>query len=117
MVKCMGLAIPMVLLAVRLALAHPPSAIEIQASGERIDITVEHEVADPSGHYIARLEVFVNGRRVIEQDFLLQADAALQRAAYLVPGLEAGDEIEVEAYCNRSGRLREVLVVTGPPAG
>jgi hypothetical protein len=55
--------------------------------------------------------VKLNGEEVIEQKFRSQADSHVQRAEYVIIDARLGDEIEVIAGCNISGRKKGSLIV------
>jgi desulfoferrodoxin (superoxide reductase-like protein) len=91
---------------------HPPEKIGIRANllDKKIDIIAEHPLDEPNKHYIKRIEVILNGRKIISQDFLLQT-GDIQHASYIVEGLKKGDILEVEAECNLSGSLHNKITV------
>jgi len=90
-------------------LAHPPSDIKINYNPKTqlLSITVDHQVENPKPHYIKEIEVFLNGKKIILQNFNQQAGQLVQVAIYQVYGLIPGDKIGVEAECSRFGSLRK----------
>jgi len=90
---------------------HPPTDIVITVSGIAVDVIVMHAVSAPKTHYIDDIAVSVNGKEMITQKFIMQTEAALQRAVYVIPSLKKGDKIEVEADCNKSGKLKKSITI------
>jgi len=90
--------------------AHPPSSVAISRNGTSVEVMVTHTVSNPLQHYINLIEVFLNGKKIIEQHFSLQTENN-QRALYIIPELKKGDIVEVEADCNQFGELKQKLTV------
>ena len=95
------------------ALGHPPSGIELEfdITVHELEIIAHHTVKDSLKHYVDTIVVKLNGEEVIEQKFWSQADSQGQRAEYVIIDARLGDEIEVIAGCNISGRKKGSLVV------
>ena len=95
------------------AFSHPPSGIELEfdITEHELEIIAYHTVKDSLKHYVNRIVVKLNGEEVIEQKFWSQADSQVQRAEYVIIDARLGDEIEVIAGCNISGRKKGSLVV------
>jgi desulfoferrodoxin (superoxide reductase-like protein) len=95
------------------ALSHPPSGIELEfdITEHELEIIVHHTVKDSSKHYVEMIVVKLNDEEIIEQKFRSQADSQAQRAEYVIIDARLGDEIEVMADCNISGRKKGLLVV------
>lgn len=90
--------------------AHPPSSIALSRSGTSVEVLVTHNVSNPLQHYISLIEVFLNGKKIIDQHFSLQTENN-QRALYIIPELKNGDIVEVEADCNQFGDLKQKLTI------
>lgn len=92
--------------------AHPPEKIGISAGlvDRRVDIIVEHPVEDPNAHYIKHIEVFLNGQKIIAQDFSVQI-GDIQHVTYIIPGIKRGDVLEVAADCSFGGDLHNRIRV------
>ena len=97
--------------------AHPPSApdISFDLQSHTLTVTVNHAVKDASKHYIDKIEVELNGDKIIEQKFAAQLDGRTQKAFYLVADAEVGDEIKVTAECNIAGKKKASIKVEQPP--
>lgn len=97
----------------QLCYAHSPSAINANyddATG-MLNVTVIHPVGNPDGHYVKKIEIMHNDNKLIEQNFNLQGNENSQMAIYMVPGIEKGDTISVEAYCSKVGEIEEEIEV------
>lgn len=97
--------------------AHPPQHIDITVSDSTVTVIVQHAVdptvSDPERHYIEKVELRLNGERVVEQYFLQQTGGT-QTAIYNIPGLKKGDNISAAAFCNEYGSLQKEYVVGVP---
>jgi hypothetical protein len=98
-------AVAVIAVSAGLAAAHPAKAISITITGNRVDITVEHQTMDPKRHYIREIEVSVNGKKLVHQDFAFQTDAKTQLASYIIPEIIPGAVVAVMADCNKGGKL------------
>ena len=92
------------------AFCHPPQKIDITQSDKTINIVVTHNVKDPATHYIKLIEVILNGKKIINQEFFLQT-GNIQKATYLIPDLKKGDILEIAADCNQFGDLKEKIKI------
>jgi desulfoferrodoxin (superoxide reductase-like protein) len=88
--------------------AHPPARIDISINEAVVGVVVTHPVLNPANHYIKRIVIFLNKKRIIDKDFFIQ-DANAQRAVFNIPDLKRGDTLEVIAYCNQFGDLKETI--------
>lgn len=93
------------------AFCHPPTAIDMARLGTQITVTVSHDVLDPKTHYIKRVEIDVNGKKTIEQNFTMQTDDDMQQVIYIIPSLTRGDKMEIKAECSQFDELMENIVV------
>lgn len=89
-----------------LAYAHPPSDIDIKydASTKMLTASMKHAVDARTEHFIDKLYLKVNGDRVIEQVFSMQEKKEQQTIKYYLPDLRMGDNVVLEAYCNKAGK-------------
>jgi desulfoferrodoxin (superoxide reductase-like protein) len=85
---------------------HPPDRVsaEFDAETHLLTVAVDHHVKDGVKHFIHRIEVELNGEKVIQQDFLGQPDMQEQEAIYRIADAAVGDKIEVTAECNIFGK-------------
>ncbi|MCX5781346.1 MAG: hypothetical protein NT145_01375 [Elusimicrobia bacterium] len=92
-------------------IAHPPQNIDIKVSGEKIDVIVTHNVANPSNHYIEQIKVSLNNKPIIKQSYNIQENKVNQIANYIIPGLKKGDKIALGADCSKFGKLDKTITV------
>jgi desulfoferrodoxin (superoxide reductase-like protein) len=97
--------------------AHPPDAVDAAFDLEShvLTVEVEHGTRDAAKHYIDKIEVELNGDKIIEQKFGAQIDGHLQRAIYMIADAAIDDEIKVTAHCNISGKKRASIKIKRPP--
>jgi desulfoferrodoxin (superoxide reductase-like protein) len=95
-------------------LAHPPGSVELEFDSESklLNVLVPHSVNDASRHYITKLIVDLNGKKVVEQKFRSQTDDGEQRVLYTIHDATEGDKIKVTAFCNISGKRSSEITVT-----
>jgi hypothetical protein len=98
--------------------AHPASDILFSANVKAGEVKLEvmHQVKDKADHYIYEIELKVNGKKAIRQDAGTQTSDKSQSVTYVIPGLKAGDKVEVYADCNKTGDLRKEFTVAETPA-
>lgn len=96
-----------------LCYAHSPSSIDANYDDTKgiLNVTVMHPVNNPNNHYVEKVEIVHNNNMMIEQNFNLQSNENSQKIIYMVPGVEKGDTISVEAYCNRAGEIEEEIEI------
>ena len=95
------------------AYAHPPSDIKItfDAKTKMLHAIILHNVNNPSSHYIKKVDVALNGKKIIEHTISWQDNNDSQTASYLVPDVKDGDVLSVEGYCSISGKLIKEITV------
>jgi desulfoferrodoxin (superoxide reductase-like protein) len=94
--------------------AHPPKGVDLDFDSETGVLSVEmtHSVNDASKHYVKKVTVELNGKKIIEQTFRSQLDEERQQVLYKIIDAKEGDKISVTAYCNISGKKKGELEVT-----
>lgn len=97
-------------------LAHPPKGVELDFDSETavLNVLVTHGVNDASRHYISKLIVELNGKKIIEQKFRSQINGEEQRVHYSIHDAREGDKIKVTAFCNVSGKRSSEIAVVAP---
>jgi desulfoferrodoxin (superoxide reductase-like protein) len=97
-------------------LAHPPGSITLKYDLplQLLTIEVQHPVKDAGKHFVDKVEVSLNGKKVIEQKFMSQTDGKVQTVFYKLIDAKVGDTIEVAAGCNIAGNSKGTLEVTKP---
>lgn len=93
--------------------AHGPDDIKfVQSLNEGIfSVRIEHSTNNPEKHFINKVEVTVNGKLLITQEFLRQRDKDAQEAIYVLPSIKAGDVIKIKATCNLGGSKEKEFTV------
>lgn len=105
-----AIIVALLLLCIINAFAHKPSEIDVVIEGSRIEIEVRHPVRNPQKHYVDRIIILHNDKKIIEQGFSLQIED-IQIAVYNVPSLKDGDVLDIEATCNVFGKLKKQIIV------
>lgn len=93
--------------------AHPPSDITItyDTTTKVLKAVISHEVSNPEKHYIAKVEVDLNGKEVIAHQLSRQDNFNTQTVSYLIPDAGVWDKLSVEASCSISGKLKKEIQV------
>ena len=110
--------IALVLCAVPLV-AHSPKSVDVEFDSETriLNVAVTHSVSNASKHYVNKVIVELNGKKVIEQKFSSQTNEEEQHVLYSIHDAKEGDKIKVTAYCNISGKKNTELTVMAAEAG
>ena len=87
--------------------AHSPVRIDISydAGTKMMTAVIHHPVSDTNAHYINKVIVKLNGKKIIEQRISRQDKNRTQTVKYRIPGSKPYDTISVDAYCSIGGRL------------
>jgi len=95
------------------AYAHPPSDIKINfdPGTKMLSAVIMHNTSNPANHYIKKVDVGLNGKRIIGQSIFRQDNNESQSVAYLIPDIKDGDVLSVEGYCSISGNLQKEITV------
>ncbi|MFH0827070.1 MAG: hypothetical protein V1923_04190 [Candidatus Omnitrophota bacterium] len=95
------------------ALAHPPVHIEVSFNRETkiLAAKISHPVENPSTHYIAKVDVALNGKEILSHEISRQDTQNEQVVLYLIPDIKTGDEVSVEAYCSISGKKERKITI------
>ncbi|MDD5130959.1 MAG: hypothetical protein PHS66_07955 [Candidatus Omnitrophica bacterium] len=93
------------------AYAHPPADIKITFDPETkmLNAVIFHQVSNSRTHYIKKVDVYLNDKEVIQQDFSAQDNINNQTVNFYIPDAKPGDVLYVEAYCSISGKLKKEL--------
>lgn len=94
-----------------LAVAHGPDGIRIETdfTKSKLKVFVSHQVKDNMKHFVYEIAIKVNGKKVIDQEAFSQTGMTEQALIYVIPGLKAGDKIEVYAECNKGGDMKKTF--------
>ncbi|MDD5454960.1 MAG: hypothetical protein PHW62_05645 [Candidatus Ratteibacteria bacterium] len=108
--KCLILSLFIMLFAFSPIFAHTPKTVDITVSEKTIFISISHSVSNPNNHYIRKVEVFLNDKKIIEQTFSMQ-EGNSQELIYRIPSLKISDTVTVEAFCNMAGSQKRTIIV------
>ncbi len=97
-------------------LAHSPKGVGLEYDSEAqiLHVSITHSVNNASQHYIYKVVVDLNGKKIIEQTFKRQDDNEMHKLVYRIAEAQEGDKISVTAFCNISGKKKSDLIVTAP---
>ncbi|HAF07874.1 MAG: Uncharacterized protein XD76_0402 [candidate division TA06 bacterium 32_111] len=99
-------------------ISYSHSASEIKATfdfnSKMLYVTVEHSVKDVKSHYIKKIEIQINGKTIITQNYTKQQNENNQDAAYLITDALIGDKITINASCNILGTKKFTLLLNQP---
>lgn len=92
--------------------AHPPSALNLtyNATTSELSATITHAVRDPADHYIDPVEVRSGDAVLILVNYTSQPTDMTFKYVYTVTA-KSGDQLEVNAICNKGGSLAETILV------
>ncbi|KPK99191.1 MAG: hypothetical protein AMJ95_00075 [Omnitrophica WOR_2 bacterium SM23_72] len=95
------------------ALAHSPTHIEVSFNRETkiLAAKIIHPVEKPSNHYIERVEIFLNGSKILRHEISRQDTENEQVVLYLIPDVKTGDELSVRAYCSITGEKEKKIKI------
>lgn len=84
--------------------AHPPQKVVLSYDQNAHSLTVDvaHSVADPSSHFVDRIEISQNGKMIIKKEPPRQ-DAKGMSEVYPLTDVKSGDIVNVTAFCNKGG--------------
>ena len=84
--------------------AHPPEKVILSYDQDTHALTAEvvHPVFDPSRHYVDRIEVFLNGKKILEKEPARQNSTSVSEV-YPLTDVKSGDSVKLIAFCNKGG--------------
>jgi desulfoferrodoxin (superoxide reductase-like protein) len=93
--------------------SHSPTKIEMDFNIEDkiLNVEVHHPVLAQKNHYIEKIEVYLNDKPIIVQNFDAQIEKKTQKAVYFIFEAKKDDIIKVKAFCNKHGDKTVSLVV------
>jgi desulfoferrodoxin (superoxide reductase-like protein) len=96
------------------ALANEPQDIQLEwdAGNHTLAVSVAHRTHDAKRHYIRRIDVTVNGKRVESRSFEKQPDNKGLFARIPLNHLPKDAIVTVKAYCNLGGAGKESLKIS-----
>ncbi len=92
--------------------SHPPSdmLLEYDLDSSILNVTITHGVSDPEDHYIEKVRVEIDDAHIFTEDYDNQSTTGTFTLSYTL-NASVGDNISVEAECNKYGELIEHLTV------
>ncbi len=113
MKKIIVLLVLLLAVAVTSAYAHTPSDMKISFDpGTKVlKLVIMHDTPDPVLHYIKRVNVELNGKEVINEEFSRQENNKSQTVSYTIPNAKPGDIITVYVRCSIFGRLKRTIKI------
>ena len=93
--------------------AHAPKSVEAEFDIDKqiLSVTVFHDVKDASKHFVDEVDVQLNGDDIIEQKLSAQESLEKIMLVYRITDAGVGDEIEVSAECNISGKKKATVKI------
>ena len=101
-----------------IAFAHPPKSLDVNLdlSDKMLYVMAMHDVQDPTEHFIQKISIELNGKKIIEQTCSAQTDKEKQDLMFTIPEAKAGDKISAKVECIRGGtKTTETVVKSAPP--
>lgn len=92
---------------------HPASKCELQFDQQEsiLSIHIIHNTKSITEHFIHKIEIALNKKVLVKQEFLSQADDQGTSLVYRLHDVKEGDEIEVTVHCNVFGKKKETLSI------
>ncbi len=93
--------------------SHAPRKIDMDFNIEDkiLNVEVHHPVLAQKNHYIEKIEVHLNDKLMIIQNFNAQIEKKTQKAVYFIFEAKKDDIIKVKAFCNKHGDKTVSLIV------
>lgn len=98
--------------------AHPPKVVSPSYNPKTGELTVDivHTTTNHELHFAYRIEIFVNDKKVKEDDTLTQDNSTGSRYTTSLRGVKNGDHIKVTVSCNRWG-AKSGEIIAGEKSG
>jgi len=95
------------------AFANPPHSIKASYDKNRqeINIAVEHMVNDPSDHFVKEVIISRGGQAITKKEFDFQTSRRQQTMPPIKFTAQDGDEISIQAICNKYGEYETKISV------
>ena len=112
----LGLVITSLFFTTLITIGHSPSSMDLSYdfATQTLYVIVYHTVADPSTHYIFKIDVYVNE---IQQpgggNYNSQTLTDIQEDSFAITAAD-GDVIRVVAMCNLGGSIMEEITIVEP---
>ncbi len=92
--------------------AHAPQniSLEYDLTTQTLTVNIEHWAVTPTVHYIERVDIHKNGKKVEAEYYQNQPDPETFSYTYKIPAV-VGDVLQVKANCSVSGSKTAVLKI------
>lgn len=93
-------------------IAHPAEDIILKYDSKNrvLSIGVMHDTLTPQ-HYVNKINIKINGKLWITQNFSAQISSEAQAAGYAAVDLNKGDVVEVSVTCSKTGKLSKTFTI------
>ena len=93
--------------------AHPPSEVMLSfdQKNQTLDVAILHKVSSPSGHYVARVDIFKNDENILSSDYGSQPSASDPFTYSYAVNATSGDVLKATATCSIAGSKSGELTV------
>ena len=93
--------------------AHVPSEVMLSFDQENqtLNVAVLHKVSSPSGHYVARIDIFKNDEKILSNEYTSQPSASDPFTYSYAVNATSGDVLKATAICSIAGRRSGELTV------
>ena len=85
--------------------AHAPSevALSYDQENQTLNVTTVHKVSSPSGHFVARVDIFKNDEKILSSDYTSQPSASDPFTYSYAVNATSGDVLKAKAFCSIAG--------------
>ena len=111
MKKLLFLIVAVAFTATFAAKADAPKEVKLNYQDGKLKIEAIHNVKDVTKHYIEKISITVNGKETKTLNLKKQSSNAEELETVDLPGLKAGDQVEVVARCSEFGKKSAKLVI------
>lgn len=107
----------MLVFGISAAYGHAPKEVNLkfELDEKLLEVRVQHQVNDAAKHFVSKVTVELNGKRIVEQMLAAQENMKDQVLVYRITDARVGDNITVTADCNISGKKKASLEIKPPP--
>jgi desulfoferrodoxin (superoxide reductase-like protein) len=97
------------------AQAHAPKSVDLDydLSKQTLTVTIDHWALTPNVHYIEKVEIKKNGKVVDTAEYKSQPAQEEFSYTYNIPA-QAGDKLDVTAFCSIHGSRTSTLKLKPP---
>lgn len=107
------IAMLLVVVSASVVFAHPPrnaNAVWDKAT-ETLTVTADHNVNDPTKHYVLTLTVFEGNKQLLLKQYDKQNSSAGFSDSVILKGLKSGSVVRVQLVCNIMGSTETEITI------